>query len=244
MEGWERLQYIMNEAGLNKNSFSNAIGLTNNVTITRIINEKRNPSRATCQKIIAAFPQYSFDWLFAGRGEMLKEVSPNANSLQMIVPRKDNANLLIPQIMLVPLIDQYAYAGYIYGYQEQTFIDRLPKIPFIVDHEGKGNYVAFEVKGDSMDDGTDEGYREGDKILCREVYPHLWQNSKLHIKKWDFVIIHEDGILLKRILEHDVENHTITIHSLNSDMYEDRVIDLKEVKQIFNVIELMRSRRR
>ena len=66
MEGWERVQYIMEAEGYNKNSFSVAIGISNNVTITRIINEKRNPSRATCQKIIDRFPQYSFDWLFSG----------------------------------------------------------------------------------------------------------------------------------------------------------------------------------
>lgn len=38
-----------------------------------------------------------------------------------------------------------------------------------------------------------------------------------------------------------MENRTITIHPLN-DMYKDRVIDLAKVKQIFNIIELQRSR--
>ena len=70
-----------------------------------------------------------------------------------------------------------------------------------------------------------------------------WVESKLHYTKWDFVIIHEEGILVKRIIDHNMDNHTITIHSLNS-MYPDRVIDLAEVKQIFNVIELQRPRRR
>ena len=36
MEGWERVQYIMEAEGYNKNSFSVAIGISNNVTITRI----------------------------------------------------------------------------------------------------------------------------------------------------------------------------------------------------------------
>lgn len=54
------------------------------------------------------------------------------------------------------------------------------------------------------------------------------------------MIVHEDGIVVKRIIDHDVENHTITIHSLN-DMYPDRVIDLCDVKQIFNVIESVRQ---
>ena len=146
-------------------------------------------------------------------------------------------------IINVPLVNQYAQAGYLCGFQDAAYIATLPTIPFIIDHEAKGNYVAFEVRGDSMNDGTEESYLEGDRLLCREIAPYLWAESKLHIRKWDFVIVHEDGILVKRIIDHNVENHTITIHSLN-DMYPDRVIDLAEVRQIFNVIELQRPRRR
>lgn len=146
-------------------------------------------------------------------------------------------------IINVPLVNQYAQAGYLCGYQDAAYMATLPTIPFIIDHEAKGNYVAFEVRGDSMNDGTEESYLEGDRLLCREIYSQYWVDSKLHIKKWDFVIVHEEGILVKRIIDHDVENHTITIHSLNN-MYPDRVIDLSEIKQIFNVVELQRPRRR
>jgi phage repressor protein C with HTH and peptisase S24 domain len=146
-------------------------------------------------------------------------------------------------VVYIPLVNQYAYAGYLDGYTDITYMEQLPKIPFIVDREGLGNYIAFEVKGDSMNNGTEESYLEGDRLYCREIQPHLWVNSKLHLRKWDFVIVHTDGIIIKRIIDHNVENHTITIHSLN-DMYPDRVIDLCEVKQIFNVIESVRPRRR
>jgi transcriptional regulator with XRE-family HTH domain len=125
----------------------------------------------------------------------------------------------------VPLVNQYAYAGYLTGYQDQEYIDQLPTVLFDVDHDPKGNYLAFEVKGDSMNDGSDESYKDGDRLLCREIPSHLWCNSKLHLRKWDFVIVHKEGVLVKRIVDHDVQNHTITIHSLNP-FYEDQVIDL------------------
>lgn len=146
-------------------------------------------------------------------------------------------------IMNVPLVNQYAYAGYLSGYQDASYLSQLPTLPFIVDHEAQGNYVAFEVKGDSMNDGTEESYIEGDRLLCREIPQHLWCGTKLHIRKWDFIIVHSEGILVKRIIDHDVENHTITIHSLNP-LYQDRIIDLCDVRQIFNVVELQRPRRR
>lgn len=233
MEAWERIQKIMDEEGLNKNSFSKAIGISNNVTITRIINEKRSPSRSTCEKIASAFPKYSLTWILTGEGNMLTDTT----SLDEASPIDE------PIILRVPLVSQYAQAGYLCGYADAAYMATLPTIPYIVDHEAQGHYVAFEVKGDSMNDGTEEAILEGDRLLCREIMPHLWADSKLHIRKWDFVIVHTEGILVKRIIDHDVENHTITIHSLNS-MYPDKVINLSDVKQIFNVIELQRPRRR
>ena len=233
MEAWERIQKIMDEEGLNKNSFSKAIGISNNVTITRIINEKRSPSKSTCEKIVAAFPKYNLTWLLTGEGNMLTDIT-SLNEASFIDK---------PIILHVPLVSQYAQAGYLCGYADAAYMATLPTIPYIVDHEAQGHYVAFEVKGDSMNDGTEDSILEGDRLLCREIMPHLWADSKLHFRKWDFVIIHSDGILVKRIIDHDVETHTITIHSLNS-LYPDKVINLADVKQIFNVIELQRPRRR
>lgn len=233
MEAWERIQKIMDNEGLNKNSFSKAIGISNNVTITRIINEKRSPSRSTCEKIVSAFPKYSLTWILTGEGNMLTDIT----SIDEASPIDE------PIILRVPLVSQYAQAGYLCGYADAAYLATLPTIPYIVDHEALGHYVAFEVKGDSMNDGTEDAILEGDRLLCREIQPHLWVDSKLHIRKWDFVIVHTEGILVKRIIDHNVNNHTITIHSLNP-LYPDKVINLADVKQIFNVIELQRPRRR
>lgn len=143
----------------------------------------------------------------------------------------------------IPFINQYAYAGYLSGYQDQEYIDQLPTILFDEDNDSSGNYIAIEVKGDSMDDGSDECYKDRDILFCREILPHLWCNSKLNLRKWDFVIVHKEGVLVKRIIDHDTTNHTITIHSLNP-FYEDKVIDLSDVYQIFNVISYQRKTRR
>ena len=97
-----------------------------------------------------------------------------------------------------------------------------------------------------MNDGTYDSYLDGDLLLCREVRMDLWKDSKLHFEKWDFVIVHDEGVIVKRITGHDVKNHTITIHSLNQDKskYPDQVIDLCKVRQILNVVNMMRPRKR
>lgn len=141
----------------------------------------------------------------------------------------------------VPLVSQYAYAGYLNGYADAEFIEALPTVPFIVDKEPKGNYVAFEVKGDSMDDGSSDSYLPGDILLCREIKSELWK-SKLHIKKWDFVIVHRTkGIVFKRIADHNLNNGHLKLHSLNPE-YEDFEVKLDDVRQVLNVVQVMRKK--
>ena len=229
----ERMFYLIEKEGLNPNQFYTISGLGNEY-LNNVGESFRKP---TIEKIKKSFPHWNMDWILYEKGEPISNISKENIEILEAIPLNQN------YIINVPLVNQYAQAGYLCGFQDAAYIATLPTIPFIIDHEAKGNYVAFEVRGDSMNDGTEESYLEGDRLLCREIAPYLWAESKLHIRKWDFVIVHEDGILVKRIIDHNVENHTITIHSLN-DMYPDRVIDLAEVRQIFNVIELQRPRRR
>jgi len=146
-------------------------------------------------------------------------------------------------VMMIPFINQYEYSGYLRGFDNQNYIQKLPKLPYLADREYKGNYMFFEVKGDAMDNESYESYLESDLILCREVRPEFWIN-KLHINKWDFVVVHkQEGILLKRISDHNVEQRTLILHSLN-DYYEDVEIHLESVVKIFNVVDIRRHKNR
>lgn len=145
-------------------------------------------------------------------------------------------------IMQVPLVTESARAGYLRGMGDAVFIEKLPRIPWPVDREYKGNYIAFDVKGDSMDDGSRNSYMEGDRLLCREITQDRWQDSRLHLRKWDFVIVHKtEGIIVKQIVEHDLSRKVIKVHSLNS-MYDDYEIPLDNVLKIFNIVQVTRRR--
>lgn len=261
----ERMEMLLAHLKMNANELATALGYKRSDRVYHVLRERNGISESMARDINGAFPEISYEWLKRGTGEMFNkptsELTKKSEDIMqteeyILLQNKFNALLsdykelkkeaepLNPNaIIYVPLVNQYAYAGYLNGYQNETYMDTLPTIPFIADHEARGNYIAFEVKGDSMNDGTEDSYLEGDRLLCREIPFHLWKDSRLHIKKWDFVIVHEDGIIVKRITDHDIENHTITVHSLN-ELYPDRVIDLSEVKQIFNVVEMQRPRRR
>lgn len=234
MKVYERIKEIRKHFFHDNNTeFANFMG-EKTATTSGWVSGRRGIGRSVIDKITSKLPQVNPSWLLTGEGNMLN--TPDQ-------PSDEASPIDEPIILRVPLVSQYAQAGYLCGYADAAYMATLPTIPYIVDHEAQGHYVAFEVKGDSMNDGTEDAILEGDRLLCREIMPHLWADSKLHIRKWDFVIVHTEGILVKRIINHDVENHTITIHSLNS-MYPDKVINLADVKQIFNVIELQRPRRR
>jgi phage repressor protein C with HTH and peptisase S24 domain len=152
---------------------------------------------------------------------------------------ESNARILEDfDFMNIPLVPIHAQAGYGKGYGDQEYIDNLPTIPVIVDKNYRGKYRVFEVSGDSMDDGTRQSLCHGDKVLGREVMPQHW-TTKLHFHDWFFIIVmRNDGVLIKQIVEHDLENHTIKCHSLNS-LYEDFTVDLSEVAELYNVIKMV-----
>jgi transcriptional regulator with XRE-family HTH domain len=80
MQTYERIIKLMEYLNLNKNSFSEEIGMSSNVTIGRIINEKRNPNPTTLKKIVERFPQINYDWLKAGQGEMIMNEQKSENN--------------------------------------------------------------------------------------------------------------------------------------------------------------------
>ena len=225
----DRLLRFLQHLGIGQNKFEKNVGLS-----VGYINKLRHePSPTKLRLIINKYPELNQAWLLTGEGNMLKQQDTESNAVPFLPERH----------VLVPVVSAYARAGYLTGYADPEYINQLPTVDFAPDREMQGNYIAFEVKGDSMDDGSKESYVDGELVICREVRPDLWRDSRLHINKRDFVIVCTEGVLIKRITEHDVNAHTITIHSLNPE-YPDRTISLADVRQIFSVVESRIQRRR
>ena len=93
MESWERIETLINHFNLNKNSFSKEIGINNNVTIGRILNEHRKASNSTIEKICTRFPNINKDWLTTGQGEMIREYEPQKSSKNQNIMQESDASL-------------------------------------------------------------------------------------------------------------------------------------------------------
>lgn len=147
-------------------------------------------------------------------------------------------------VMLVPLVHEYAYGGYLKGFADPEYIGELPKHSIMVTAKHKGIYRTFAMRGDSMDNGLSDSIQSGDKVTGRLVDKSYW-SSKLHLHKFkEFIIHHKDGIIIKEIVRHDVENGIIIIHSKNPDKleYPDAEIKLADCLELYNVIEVSKTR--
>ena len=70
----------------------------------------------------------------------------------------------------VPIVPVYAYASFLHGHDDTEYMDSLPTMSVIIDRKyGKDGFLIFEVKGNSMDDGSKRALLDGDKILVKEL---------------------------------------------------------------------------
>ena len=179
-----------------------------------------NITKRTIDKIVKRYPFVNPLWLMHGTGQMI-DTAPKS---------------VTTKFSYAPLVPQRAFAGYLNGFEDDEYLDELEKIPYIEDEETKGNVVAIEVCGDSMDDGSAESYRDGDIVLAKEVFI-----ENIPFRRYDFVIVHKTGILIKRIT--NIEDRKITIHSLNKD-YGDIVLDASDILKIFIVTQRISKTKR
>ena len=97
------------------------------------------------------------------------------------------------------------------------------------------NFVTFQVKGDSMDDGTADSYKDGEVLICKPVDGDIQINQ-------DYVIARGNDVMVRRVVAHHSAGNTIAVHSLNP-LYKDETVSLADV-EVYNVVISQRQRQR
>ena len=124
-------------------------------------------------------------------------------------------------IIYVPVAAQ---AGYLNGYSDPGFIESLPA--FSMPGLRNGTFRMFEVQGQSMYptlSGTD-------KVIARHV-PSLSEVNENQVH----IVIHQSGILVKRLQNRLSESGKITLHSDHIN-YPDMELNPSEIKEIWYVV--------
>lgn len=216
----DRLKLFIVKLGITEHFFIQRCGISR----VRISFLPDYPNENEMEAISRAYPQLNMNWVRTGEGNMMR------NDVIAV----DGSN-----VTTIPLVPQVAYAGYLSGFADEEYVETLPTIPFI--REGNDRYVAFEVNGSSMDDGSSRAYQNGDIVICKEIPSYIIRDNGIPTNK-EYIIVHREGILLKNIKTINRANNTLELHSFNP-VYSDMTISLEDVRQIL-VVEFQQKRRR
>lgn len=179
-------------------------------------------------------PELSPSWLDTGEGSMLVESTPRVEVESNVSPVR-TGDL---QWMEIPLVPYKACAGVLDGFGDPVWQEDKQTMQVLVDQRLHGDYVIYEVYGDSMNDGSAQAFLEGDFLLCRLLPQSDWQYGiKKRTATYCVIATHTEGIVLKQVTHHDKAAGIITCHSLNPD-YSDYDLQLSEVQALFYVERL------
>lgn len=236
----DRLKKAMSELGFSNYKLSKASKVSQS-TIGRWIKGVSTPQEAQLS-VVSDILEVTSEWLLTNGSDLsLNEIRRfKKNSIKKPL-EPDAIWVEYNRFKKIPIVNKRAQAGFLSGWGDDEYVEELPTLLWEVDQEYKGKYIAFEVTGDSMDDNTRESIVEGDTLICREIQRQHWVN-KLHLHRWkNFVVVHrEEGILVKRVLEHDTTTGRLLLHSLNP-LFDDQEVYMDDLIAIFNVIDIHRS---
>lgn len=200
----------------------------------------RGIGRGAKEKIQKTYPSLNVGWLDTGEGDMLKADAP--------ITQPSQENSVRPLVssdrdwVEIPLVPHRAKAGALSDFGDPCWEEDKQTMPVLIDKRLKGDYLLFEVSGDSMNDGTSTAFLDGDVLLCRVLPKSDWQYGiKKRGETYCVVATDAEGIVLKEVVNHDKATNEITCHSLNSQ-YKDYSVKLDDVQGIFYVEELIKRR--
>lgn len=137
----------------------------------------------------------------------------------------------------VPLVPFNAYASFLEVYEDEYQVnEKFETTYFTVDKIGKGNYIAFTVKNDSMNGGMLDDTPSGAQVLARELGKQHWRDG-FNSTQYGWIIICETGIFHKDIKGPDENGNIICISRNKSPEFPEFPLSLNDVHSIYKVIK-------
>lgn len=207
----ERLQYFMENKGINDNQMTVAAGLSVGL-LGKLKKNGKGMSSVNIEKILSSYPELNAEWLLTGKGDMIKES-------QSVKQSEDGTG--------IPLIPVEAMAGCFTG--SQTVL--LQECERYVVPAFKNADFLIRVSGDSMV----PRYFSGDMVACKmlSLADIFFQWGKVYVLDTD------QGALIKKV-ERGSSSDTITLVSENQ-AYQPFELLIRQVYHIAIVMGLIRT---
>lgn len=184
---------------------------THRQTLNDILKGRREVKTEMIQHAIELFYVNPY-FIFSGKGDMF--INPHMES----EVEEDN-------IQLVPIKAQAGYGDHLL---DPVFKAELPTFRLPVGKFKSGEYVSFEVEGESMFPTLEDE----DILICSKLesiyYAHTVKDNKV------YVVVTKDEVLVKRVLN---KIHTNSILILNSDNpdYKTKNMRMEKVIEIWKI---------
>jgi transcriptional regulator with XRE-family HTH domain len=210
----ENIKYLRKKFGYTQETFAEAIGIKRSL-VGAYEEGRADPRLNNLLRMTEVF-NVSVDTLITKEvsklpDEELHQVEEGkAKILSITVDKEDNEN--------IELIPQKASAGYMNGYADPTYIEKMPRfqLPML---PRNATYRAFEISGDSMlplQSGT---------IIIGEYIENI-----AHIKngKTYVLLSKEEGVVYKRVFNYVDDNGKLFLVSDNKS-YSPYQVDAKDI---------------
>lgn len=229
---WERLQEMAIElfskqgekslSGIDYSKFEEKTNIPQR-RLYDIIQENNFPTYTEILSIIGSKDlKINSEWLFTGKGSMLKRQYEITNILPSYV---EESSSTYNTLNTLPRVPYAASAGSLTHCLDGIQEYQCEKIP-IVQSFPKYNFTIF-IKGDSME----PKYESGDEVACKRIdNTHFIQWGKVH------VLDTAQGIIIKRIYN---DKNGIRCVSFNP-AYHDFIVPKEEIYSISLVVGLLR----
>lgn len=244
----ERILKFLEFKGISKNKFYIKTGISNGV-----LDKKSGLSMDTVEKFYSTYEEVSAEWLLTGKGDMLKpnvkemwsndlttktttfseETKSKENVVNYINEEVSNLYNRMPKVVTVDtsgkdnvvLVPVKAAAGYLAGYGDNEFIQTLPT--FNLPNIQNGTFRMFQVSGHSMYPTLCDGcYVVGEWVenLIKDI-----KDNRI------YVIVSDDGILVKRVLNRLKKYDNLYLKSDNRKEYPNISLDTSQIKEVWAV---------
>ncbi|MFO0321375.1 MAG: XRE family transcriptional regulator [Bacteroidota bacterium] len=213
---FSNLKYLRLQKGLSQEQLADNLGITR--SRLGAYEENRNEPSIDLLITISDFFHVAVDALV--RGDFSK------TSLDGMMKIGKN-RMLFPILIdedgkdVVELVPLKASAGYLQGYADPDYVERLPrmKLPFLP----IGKHRAFPIKGDSM-----PPIKEGSFIVAK----YLEKLEEVKNGNTYIVVTKDDGLSYKRIFNLNIKKGFLECHSDNK-IYQPYRVNLKDIVELW-----------
>ena len=211
----ERVLYFIENQGEKKETFFEDLGMS--YANFKGVQKKSALGSDKIDKILSKYPDLNLEWLFSGKGEMLKSEPTKTET------SKEES------VKGIPLVNATAIGGY--GNNVFSFEERDVKDYYVIP-KFKHKQVDFmiEVEGSSMY----PKYNSGDVVACRIIKERNFiQWNKTHV-----IATREQGIIIKRIKPSDTPNSLLMVS--DNESYDPFNVPEEEIEGLAIVVGVIR----